>query len=65
MGIKFCNFVGFCLGYNPDQVNMSQSQVLDMLAKTKSAGNMTATQSEQISQLASDTQVPSSIWLYL
>ena len=36
---------------------MNQTQVLGLLASSKAANNMTATQSAQISQLASDTQV--------
>jgi len=45
------------LGYDPAKVNLTQTQVLALLATSKSANNMTATQSAQISQLASDTQV--------
>ena len=44
-------------GYDPAKVNLTQTQVLALLATSKSANNMTATQSAQISQLASDTQV--------
>jgi hypothetical protein len=38
-------------------VNLNQTQVLALLASSKSANNMTAAQSAQIAQLASDTQV--------
>ncbi len=45
------------LGYDPKKVNLNQTQVLALLASSKSANNMTAAQSEQIAQLASDTHV--------
>ncbi len=44
-------------GYDPTKVNLNQTQVLALLASSKSANNMTAAQSAQIAQLASDTQV--------
>ena len=40
---------------------MSQVQVLNLLASTKTANNLTAAQSTQIAQLASDTQVENKI----
>ncbi len=49
----------FISGHDPDKDGRTQSEVLALLASSKSANNFTAEQSAQISQLASDTQVPS------
>jgi hypothetical protein len=45
------------LGYDPTNVNLNHTQVMALIASSKSANNMTEAQRAQIAQLASDTQV--------